>query len=194
MNGSLDHDDDVQPEAGDPSGTPRDPSAQDETAPSSAPDAKAPSPDDDPAVLRDRWLRARAELENVRRRARLDVDEARRYGNTSLLLALLPVVDTLQRALDTAPDDTPAAFIEGLRLTEQQFLITLESHGVTPFAVSAGDVFDPTRHRALLEHPTDAHAPGTVVHELVRGYMIHDRLLREAQVAVAKAPAPPSDG
>ncbi|MCB9899234.1 MAG: nucleotide exchange factor GrpE [Planctomycetes bacterium] len=177
----IDHDDDLDavPEV--------DPHTSEGASPAAdAAGSDAGPPDDDPAVLKDRWLRARADLENVRRRARLDVDEARHYAVSSLAQTLLPVIDTLQRALDSAPEGTDAAFLEGVRLTEQQLLAALASAGVVPLETRVGDPFDPSRHRALVEQPTDEHTPGSIVAELVRGYMIHDRLLREAQVAVAK--------
>ncbi len=152
----------------------------------------AQSPEDDPSVLRDRWLRARADLENVRRRARLDVDEARLHGTSALLSALLPLLDALQRALGSAGPEIAPYFVQGVQLAEQQLQAVLAGAGVTPISAAPGDAFDPARHRALVEQPSGAHPPGTIVLELVRGYLLHDRLLREAQVAVAKAPDAPS--
>jgi molecular chaperone GrpE len=140
--------------------------------------------------LEGKWLRARADLDNARRRARLDVEEARTYAGTALLQSLLPVLDALQRALASAPEGADDPILEGLRLTEQQFVGVLASHGVTPVAAEPGTPCDPTIHRVLLEQTSDTHAPGQIVTEIARGYMLHDRLLREAQVAVASRPDP----
>jgi molecular chaperone GrpE len=178
---------------------PVDATPKDETAGevSDAPEAKAPEPeltlDEQLAEMTDRWKRARADTENVRRRARLDVEEARKHGVAGLILSLLPVLDSLQRALATKPgpdgeskgEDANEKVWEGLELTEQMLLGTLSAHGITPIEASAGTPFDPTAHQALLEQPTDVQEPGTIVMELVRGYRLHDRLLREAQVTVA---------
>jgi molecular chaperone GrpE len=162
-----------------------------------APEVKAPEPeltlDEQLAEMTDRWKRARADTENVRRRARLDVEEARKHGVAGLILSLLPVLDSLQRALATKPgpdgeskiEEASKMVWEGLELTEQMLLGTLSAHGITPIDASAGTPFDPTAHQALLEQPTDEQEPGTIVMELVRGYRLHDRLLREAQVTVA---------
>lgn len=150
--------------------------------------APEPTLEEQLAEARDRMLRAHAEADNARRRARLDVDEVRRFGATPLLRQLLTVVDNFQRALENPPEGVDTGFLEGIRMIEQQLLATLGDHGVTPIDVQPGDALDPNRHQALVEQPTADVEPGTVVSELVRGFMIHDRLLREAQVAVARAP------
>jgi molecular chaperone GrpE len=136
---------------------------------------------------KDRWLRARAELENVRRRARLDVEEAREYGTGDVLLQMLPVLDALQRGIAALPEGDEDPVLEGLRLTEQQFTSTLERLGVVAVAAELGTPMDPECHRALVEQPTDEHPPGTIVAEISRGYRLRDRLLRESEVVVAKA-------
>ena len=135
----------------------------------------------------DKRLRAVAELENTRRRARVDAEEMRRYGSTPLLQSLLPVLDTLQRAL-ACETDADSALLEGVRLTQQQLTSALMAHGITPVPASPGTPFDPAVHRALMEQPTADQEPGTIVTELEGGWMLHDRLLREAQVIVARAP------
>lgn len=162
------------------------------------PDASSAEPD--PAAqakeFEDRWLRAKAELENSRKRQRQDLDEARRFGAVPLLGSLLNVLDTLQRAIEEASknagDDDP--LIQGLRLTEQQFLMALQDHGVAPLQTEVGDTLDPALHRALLEQPSADQPAGTILSVFQQGYKLHDRLLREAQVVVARAaddaPAP----
>jgi len=150
--------------------------------------APPPTPEQQVAELQDKWLRARAELENVRRAARQDVDQARRYGAAPALLALVAVLDNLQRALQQAPPGTDEDFLRGLRLTEQQFLTALENNGVTPVPAAPGQPFDPNLHRALLSQPSREVPPGAILHVALPGYKLHDRLLREAQVVVAGEP------
>ena len=167
-------------------------------APEGAAEGESPAGDEEPdlqtqvAELNDRFLRARAELENARRRARLDVDEARRHGAASLIQALLPVLDNLQRALTARPEGSEDQVWEGVALTEQMFLAALAGQGVVPVETVRGSAFDPASQKAVLEVPTDEQEPGTVLDEVMRGYKLHDRLLREAQVTVAKAPAEPA--
>jgi len=144
-------------------------------------------PAEEIAEITDRWLRAKADADNARRRAQLDVADAHRYGATTLLASLLDVLDNLQRALATPPDGLDEAFLEGLRMTEQQWLGVLVAHGVQPVEAQPGQPLDPTVHRALMEQDDADLEPGTIALELVRGYRLHDRLLREAQVAVVKA-------
>jgi molecular chaperone GrpE len=166
-----------------------------------APSADAPSgaaaetdgeDENDPAVLHDKWLRAVAEGKNIRKRAAADVAEARTYGGMAVINSLLPALDNLQRALTTPPEGLDEAFLEGLRLIEQQWVGVLTAHGVVPIPAEPGSPLDPTVHRALLEQPSDQE-PGTIVAEIVRGYRLHDRLLRESQVVVAAAPATDSE-
>ncbi|GJM20847.1 MAG: protein GrpE [Planctomycetota bacterium] len=163
----------------------------DQGAGDNADDTAAPEPDAEQRAkeFEDRWLRAKAELENSRKRQRQDLDEARRFGAVPLLASLLNAVDTLQRAIEeaskNASDDDP--LIQGLQLTEQQFLMALQDHGVSPLETEVGAPLDPAQHRALLEQPSADQAPGTILSVFQKGYMLHDRLLREAQVVVAKA-------
>lgn len=147
------------------------------------------------AEMEDRWLRGKAELENSRKRQRQDLEEARRFGAVPLLGSLLTVLDTLQRAISEASKEAQEgdALLIGLRLTEQQFLASLGDYGVIPFEVQPGDALDTSRHRALLEQPTTDQEPGTILSVFQAGYLLHDRLLREAQVIVAAAPATESD-
>ncbi len=137
--------------------------------------------------MQDKWLRARADIENVRRAMRLDVDSARRYGAAPVLTGLLEVLDNLQRALAAPPADIDPTFLHGLQLIEQQFLSVLAAHGVTAVPAARGQVLDPNSHRALMEQPSNEVAPGAILHVAAPGYRLHDRLLREAQVIVARA-------
>ncbi|MFT7464371.1 MAG: molecular chaperone GrpE [Pseudohongiellaceae bacterium] len=144
--------------------------------------------------LEAKWLRSRADLDNTRRRARLDVEEARAFSGTSLLQSLLPVLDALQRALATSTADDSDPVLEGLRLTEQQFEAVLAANGVKPVAAALGSTCDPAIHRVLIEQPSEDFEPGQIVSEVMKGYTLNDRLLREAQVVVAAKPVAPAPG
>ncbi len=163
-----------------------------DAAPADEHDDKEPDLAQQVLDLESKWLRSRADLDNARRRARLDVEEARAFSSTALLQSLLPVLDALQMALTTAPADASDPVIEGLRLTEQQFQSVLAAHGVLPVAAELGSPCDPAIHRVLIEQPSDDFAPGQIVGEITKGYTLHGRLLREAQVVVAAKPAPSS--
>ncbi|MBV8794738.1 MAG: nucleotide exchange factor GrpE [Hyphomicrobiales bacterium] len=150
--------------------------------------------------VRDRLLRALAEVENTRRRAERSVADARQYAISDFAAELLSVVDTLQRAIASAEDRTnqmpaDAALLDGVRATQRQLLATLGRFGVK--RIEALDAsFDPNFHEAMVEVDDDSSPPGNVVSVLEDGYMIHDRLLRPARVAVAKRrleAAPPVD-
>ena len=149
------------------------------------------------ASLRDRLLRALAEVENTRRRAERRVADAREYGISDFATELLSVVDSLQRAVASAEDRTPAdaALLDGVRATHRQLLATLGRFGVKRIE-ALGASFDPNLHEAMAEVEDDSSPPRSVVSVLEDGYMIHDRLLRAARVAVAKRrleAAPPVD-
>jgi molecular chaperone GrpE len=151
------------------------------------------------ASLRDRLLRALAEVENTRRRAERSVADAREYGISDFATELLPVVDSLQRAVaaEDRTDQTPAdaALLDGVRATQRQLLATLGRFGVRRIE-ALGASFDPNLHEAMAEVEDDSSPPRSVVSVLEDGYMIHDRLLRAARVAVAKRrleAAPPVD-
>jgi molecular chaperone GrpE len=144
----------------------------------------------------DRYLRAAAELENYRKRAQKERDEVLRYGNEKLLKDLFPVVDALDRALSAAAEgearaiDTPLA--KGVKLIRSNLEAALGKHGVTSFS-ALGQPFDPAKHEALLQVATADAAPGTVVLEHARGFLLNDRLARPAMVGVAKPPEPGAD-
>ena len=140
--------------------------------------------------LRDRLLRALAEVENTRRRAERSAAEAREYGVFDFAAELLSVADNLQRAVASAEgrtDQTPAesALLDGVRATERQLLATLGRFGVSRIE-ALGASFDPNLHEAMAEVDDDSSSPRTVVRVLEDGYRIHDRLLRPARVIIAK--------
>lgn len=134
----------------------------------------------------DRYLRSAAELENYRKRAQKERDDVLRYGNEKLLKDLFPVVDNLDRALAAAPPDDP--MVKGVTLVRASLEQVLTRYGVSSFS-AMGQAFDPARHEALLQVESADAAPGTVVMEHARGFLLHDRLARPAMVGVAKPPA-----
>lgn len=138
--------------------------------------------------LRERLMRALAEAENVRKRAQRDKREAEAYGATRLARDLLPVYDNLRRALDAVGEDQ-AAVREGIELTLRELLNVLARHGVTLVAPSEGDRFDPQLHQAMFEAPVPGTKAGEIIQIMAEGFLLHDRLLRPAQVGVSSTPA-----
>lgn len=141
------------------------------------------------AALKDQVLRARAETENVRRRADRDRSEASAYAVTGFARDLLNVGDNLRRALDAMPEDVAAdmkAFVEGVEMTERELLNIMERHGITKVNPEVGEKFDHKFHQAMFEVPTEDHVPGSIMQVVAPGYVIKDRLLRPAMVGVAK--------
>lgn len=139
----------------------------------------------------DRYLRAAADLENLRKRQKREMDDARLESKGRVLKEMLPVVDNLERAIEHATAHAGTnPIVEGVQLVLRQFLTAFERLDVTP--IEAGGLpFDPNLHEAISQQESDA-PPGTVVQVLQRGYKSGDRLLRPALVVVAKArPAPP---
>ena len=152
----------------------------------------AADPAQEAAELRDRWLRALAEMENLRRRTSREVADARTYGISMFARDLLAIADNMRRALDAfaaehreTADAGTKALLEGIELTERELLKVLEKHGVTRLEPEGGK-FDPHRHQAMYEVPDPSVPAGTVVQVVQPGYMIGDRVLRPALVAVAK--------
>ncbi|WP_071674263.1 nucleotide exchange factor GrpE [Nioella nitratireducens] len=142
--------------------------------------------------LKDRLLRTLAESENVRKRADRDRREAEHYGGTRLARDLLPVYDNLQRALEAAnkeENEVASAVIEGVELTLRELLNVFSKHGVTPIAPQNGDVFNPQEHEAMFEAPVPGTKAGEIIQVMTVGFMLHDRLLRPAQVGVSSTPA-----
>lgn len=137
----------------------------------------------------DLYLRARADLENYRKRAQREKEDAQKYGNESLLLEILPAVDNMERALAHSDVETRDAVLTGVRMTLDMLQASLKKFGVTPVDTAPGTPFDSALHQALGQVESAEQPPNTVVQELQRGYLLNDRLLRPALVMVAKAPA-----
>jgi molecular chaperone GrpE len=151
--------------------------------------------------LRDRFLRAAAETDNVRKRAERDVADARAYGITSFARDVLSVADNLSRALDTIGEEARAgaegtlkSLLDGVELTRREMQNILKKHGVRELDPK-GEKFDPNFHQAMYEVPDPQAPAGTVVQVVQTGYAIGDRVLRPALVGVSKGgtKAPPPE-
>ncbi|MFP4275657.1 MAG: nucleotide exchange factor GrpE [Paracoccaceae bacterium] len=138
--------------------------------------------------LRDRFMRALADAENMRKRSEKDRREAERYGSSRLARDLLPVYDNLQRAIVAAGDEketASAALVEGVELTLRELLNVFKKHGIEPVSPQVGDKFDPNHHQAMFEAPVPGTKAGEIIQVSAEGFMLHDRLLRPAQVGVS---------
>ncbi len=164
---------------------------------------QAPSAEADPvaeltrqnADLKDKLLRTLAEMENLRKRTEREVADARTYGVASFARDSLGIADNLRRALDAigpemreTADAATTALIDGVELIERELLKTLERNGVKKFDPT-GQKFDPNVHQAMYEVPDETVPAGTVAQTIQAGYMIGDRVLRPALVAVTKGGA-----
>lgn len=143
-------------------------------------------------ALKDKNLRALAELENLRRRAERDLADARAYGISGFAREMLGVLDNLRRALDSLPPESRGSapdlwktFVEGVELTERDFLARLGRAGVRKLE-PLGEKFDPNFHDALFEAPDPGMPNGHVAQVVETGYSIGDRVLRPAKVGVAR--------
>ena len=134
--------------------------------------------------------RAQADLVNYRRRAEEEKDEIRRSAKSTLLIKMLSTVDDLDRALAMIPGDQSAGWGEGIELVRRNVVNTLDSEGVT-HVETLGKLYDPAYAEALLFRETEDGDEGTVVEVFKEGYMYKDRVLRAAQVVVAKRPEQP---
>lgn len=134
--------------------------------------------------LRDSWLRAKAEADNVRKRAQADIAAAHKYAIENFAEALVPVMDSLQAAL-AVPNATVEALRSGVELTLKQLLSAFEKGGLVEIN-PLGEKFDPHRHQAMSMVESDQPA-NTVVQVYQRGYLVHERVLRPALVVVAKS-------
>ena len=144
------------------------------------------------AALKDQLLRALAETENVRRRAQRDREEAGKYVITAFARELVGVADNLRRAITAIPpealanDEALKNLAAGVELTERQLLTAFERFQLRKIE-PLGEKFDSNLHQAMFELPAEGQPTGTVLQVLQPGYVLHDRLIRPAMVAVAKA-------
>ncbi len=177
------------------SGDESSPANDDQSAPAEALPGAASGPDDlaqEIANLKDQLLRTLAELENTRRRARREVEDASKFAIAGFARETLSVADNLARALGSVPadvlgaDERLAALHQGVDMTARELAAVFERQGIKRVD-PMGERFDPNLHQAMLEVPSDDQPPGTVVQVLQAGYTVAGRLLRPALVAVAKA-------
>ena len=141
--------------------------------------------------LKDRWMRALADAENARKRSDRDRREAENYGGSKLARDLLPVYDNLKRGLEAATDEqreVSAALIEGVELTMREVVNVFKKHGIEPISPEIGERFDPQTHEAMFEAPVPGTKAGDIIQVMTEGFMLHDRLLRPAQVGVSSTP------
>jgi molecular chaperone GrpE len=141
--------------------------------------------------MRDRFMRALADAENIRKRGERDRREAEQYGGSKLARDMLPVFDNLKRALDAASDETrevAKGLIEGVELTMKELISVLGKHGVEPVVPEIGERFDPQLHQAMFEAPVPGTKAGDIIQVMTEGFMLHERLLRPAQVGVSSTP------
>lgn len=142
--------------------------------------------------LKDRFMRALADAENARKRGDKARREAEQYGGSKLARDMLPVYDNMKRAIEAATDEqreVSAALIEGVELTMRSLLGVFEKHGIRIVSPEVGDKFDPQVHEAMFEAPVPGTKAGDIIQVSAEGFMLHDRLLRAAQVGVSSTPA-----
>ncbi|MEM0934634.1 MAG: nucleotide exchange factor GrpE [Pseudomonadota bacterium] len=140
---------------------------------------------------KDRFMRALADAENARKRSERDRREAEQYGGSRLSRDLLPVYDNLHRAIAAVTDaqrEADAALIEGVELTLRELQNVFEKHGVRVIRPEVGDPFDPQHHEAMFEAPVPNTKAGDIIQVMADGFLLHDRLLRPAQVGVSSTP------
>ena len=141
--------------------------------------------------LKDKWMRALADAENSRKRSERDRREAENYGGSKLARDLLPVYDNLKRGLEVATDEqreVASALIEGVELTMREIVNIFKKHGIEPILPEIGDRFNPQDHEAMFEAPVPGTKAGDIIQVMAEGFMLHDRLVRPAQVGVSSTP------
>ncbi|MEM5520778.1 nucleotide exchange factor GrpE [Sulfitobacter sp. AS59] len=143
-------------------------------------------------LLKDRFMRALADAENARKRSDKDRREAENYGGSKLARDMLPVYDNMKRALEAVTDEQrtiSGPLLEGIELTMRELLNVFKKHGIEVIAPEVGDKFDPQQHQAMFEAPVPGTVAGEIIQVATEGFMLHDRLLRPAQVGVSSMPA-----
>ena len=170
----------------------------DRTPPDSTPADADPALQDDARAqrddMRDRWLRAEAEIANVRSRAKRDVDDTRQYAVQKFAADVVEAAENLRRGLSSLPPhsdgepDIVTKLREGFEGVERNFVTILERNGIQR-ADPTGQPFDANLHQAMAEQPSADHAPGTVMQAWTQAWTLNGRLLKPAMVVVAKAAA-----
>jgi molecular chaperone GrpE len=168
------------------------PAEGDASAPAGAEPEVDAEPEPEPVApvepdYKDQWLRAAADLENVRKRARRDVASAEARGIARVARGLLPALDNLERALAAAedqPENRDHHLTDGIRLVQKELLGALTQVGIEPYS-PLGETFDPHRHEAVAQQPVEAAESGTIVEVYQSGYRFGEDVLRAAKVVVA---------
>jgi molecular chaperone GrpE len=139
-------------------------------------------------AFQDKFMRALADAENARKRADKDRLEAQNYGGSKLARDMLPVFDNMKRAVESVTDEqrtANAALIEGIELTMRELFNVFGKHGIQVIDPQVGDKFDPKHHEAVFEAPVPGTKSGEIIQMSAQGFMLHDRILRPAQVGVS---------
>ncbi|MCB1394835.1 MAG: nucleotide exchange factor GrpE [Rhodobacter sp.] len=168
------------------------PEAQEPLDPAAALDEALAAFEVERVDLKDRLMRAFADLENTRKRAEKDRREAAIYGGNKLARDMLSVYDNLNRALALIDDDTrerAKGLVDGLDLTLRDLGNIFARHGIERVAPELGDSFDPHFHEAMFEAPVPGTKAGQIIQVIAEGFRLHDQLLRPAQVGVSSTPA-----
>ncbi|GBC63394.1 nucleotide exchange factor GrpE [Desulfonema ishimotonii] len=139
----------------------------------------------------ERFVRLYAEFDNYKKRSARELQDFRKFANESLIRELLPVIDNLERAIQSSDGSEAAAncIVEGVDMTRKGILEVFEKYHVTPVE-SLGTPFDPSFHEAVGQEESEEHPDNIVVREFQKGYLLHDRLIRPAMVIVSKARVP----
>ncbi|WP_298851352.1 nucleotide exchange factor GrpE [uncultured Ruegeria sp.] len=141
---------------------------------------------------KDKFMRALADAENARKRGDKARRDAEQYGGSKLARDMLPVYDNMKRALEAATDEqkeVAAGLLEGVELTMRALKDVFQKHGMVVITPEVGDRFDPNVHEAMFEAPVPGTKAGDIIQVSAEGFMLHDRLLRPAQVGVSSMPA-----
>jgi molecular chaperone GrpE len=172
--------------------------ASDAQTPELVPAAQVTAALEAAAEFKDKLLRTLAEMENLRKRTEREVADARQYAIANFSRDVLAVADNMHRALEAidselrdSTDSKMKSLVEGVELTERELMKVLERNGVKKFS-PLGEKFDPNLHQAMYEVPDTDAPPGSVAQVIQAGYMLGDRVLRPALVAIAKANKAPS--
>ena len=155
--------------------------------PMAALEAKLESAEKELQETHDRLLRASAEFENYKKRSARDMTDFRKFANETLIKEMLPVIDNLERALESVSQDQPESksVAEGVRMTLAEILKIFEKYQVKQIE-SLGETFDPGFHQAVMQQENDSQPDKTILQELQKGYLMHDKLIRPAMVVVSK--------
>lgn len=143
------------------------------------------------AEMRDRLMRSLADLENLRKRSEKDRRDAANYGGQKLARDMLPVFDSLDKALSLVDDETrerAKGLVEGLELTLRELTNIFARHGIERISPQIGDMFDPHLHEAMFEAPVPNYTAGQIIQVISEGFRLHEHLLRAAQVGVSSTP------